>query len=94
MADIRADIGGDWASLNTLTGIPIGTQIKVQNKGTQWLILQENVVKPDIGDFTGEQVTTLREEEPSKVIINGSGEIWIRTASPIFSGVWIFVQEV
>lgn len=72
-------IGNTWTSLNAATGIASGTAIKIQNKSTTWIILQESATQPVNTDTKGELVTDLFHTEPSKIIAAGSLEIWAKS---------------
>ena len=95
MPDIKIDTDGDWVSVNTNTGITVGIKMKLQNKSTNWCLLQESETKPLTDDFTGENITGLGYGgEPSKIITEGSGEIWVRTVNPADNTVFMFVQVI
>ncbi|CAM0038273.1 hypothetical protein VPHF102_0031 [Vibrio phage F102] len=92
MAHIKGDYNGEWFNLNTESSIATGTAMKLQNQGTYRVVLQESTTEPLQSDWSGEFMTTLLEEEPSKVITEGSGTVWVR--SSVNSVVSIFVQEI
>lgn len=92
MAHIKGDYNGGWFNLNTESGIATGTAMKLQNQGTYRVVLRESVNVPALDDWSGEFMTTLLEEEPSKIITEGSGTIWAR--SSVNSVVSIFAQEI
>jgi hypothetical protein len=72
-------IGNTWVSLNNLTGVAAGTALKIQNKSTTWVTLQESNTQPTAEDTKGELVTDLFHTEPSKIIAAGSLEIWAKS---------------
>ncbi|CAM0039690.1 hypothetical protein VPHK460_0026 [Vibrio phage K460] len=92
MAHVSGDFNGEWFNLNAESGIATGTAIKLQNQGTYRVVLQESITEPLQGDWSGEFMTSLLEEEPSKIITEGSETIWAR--SSVNSAVSIFAQEI
>lgn len=90
---VQITITNEWQSLSSLSGFPVGTQVKLQNKGNVFATLIESTLQP-AADFTeGEYITTTREAEPSKIIPSGSGEIWLRVTNDAYN-TQLFVQEV
>ena len=83
----------DWVSVNTLSGIAVATRIKIQNKTTKYMLLLENAGKPNISDFSGELITNLHLGESSKIITEGSPEVWVRNAKEGEGSIKLFVQE-
>lgn len=73
-------IGDSWVSLNVLSGIAVGTSMKIQNKSNTWAYLVEANAAPVNPNLTGELITDLSHMEPSKIIAAGSGEIWAKTS--------------
>ncbi len=93
MPEIRQSDNQDWISINTLASISNGTRIKIQNRANSRNILKENATKPLQGDSVGEIITTLEDREPSKEIVAGSGEVWVR-AENYGSPVLLYIQEL
>lgn len=72
-------IGNDWVSINSTTGIAVGTAMSIQNKSTTWVLLQESSTKPNIASNNGILITDLFHQEPSKEVLSGSLEIWAKS---------------
>lgn len=92
MPDINATTD-DWVSVNALSGIAVGARLKMQNKTSKYLLLLESASKPDITDFSGELITNLTLKEPSKIVTEGSPEVWVRNKKEGESYLSLFVQE-
>jgi len=92
MPDINSTTD-DWVSVNTLSGIAAGTRIKIQNKTTKYMLLLEGASKPDITDFSGELITNLHLHEASKIVTEGSPEVWVRNKKEGEGKITLFVQE-
>ena len=92
MPDINATTD-DWVSVNALSGIATGTRLKIQNKTSKYLLLLEGASKPDITDFSGELITNLALKEPSKIVTEGSPEVWVRNKKEGSGYLSLFVQE-
>lgn len=92
MPDIKATTD-DWISVNSLSGIAVGTQLRVQNKATNFCLLQEAASKPDIANFEGEIITPIYQPEPSKIVLAGSGEVWVRPSFEGEGAVHLYAQE-
>ncbi|UNY40442.1 hypothetical protein KLEP7_gp194 [Pseudaeromonas phage vB_PpeM_ KLEP7] len=69
----------DWVSVNTLSGLSIGTSILIQNKAPAWILLYESATKPNAALKDGSLLTNLEGQEPSKMISSGSLEIWAKS---------------
>lgn len=80
LSDIIIEDSTDWQSINTLTSTSVGTNLLLQNKCTNWLILKSATSQPDSTDFDGNYVTTLYQPESSKEVESGSNEVWVRAA--------------
>jgi hypothetical protein len=72
-------VGDTWVSLNVATGLAVGTAFKVQNKSTTWVLMQESATQPLNTSTKGEMVTDLFHTEPSKLVVAGSLEIWVKS---------------
>lgn len=81
-----------WQSLNVLSNIPIGTEMKIQNKGNTRFYAIESITQPAATSTEGETVSTLEESEPSKIFTAGSGEIWVKTVND--KPTTAFVQDI
>lgn len=83
----------DWESLNVLTSTYVGSQLTIQNEGSNWFILSESNIKPERTSRKGVSVTSLYQNSPIKFIEKGSNEIWVR---PLNYGslIQLTVQEV
>lgn len=80
MAQTIADITitNTWQSLNTASGLVVGTAMIIQNKSTNWVVLAEGS-QPSVNDLDGVYITSLSHLEASKIAKAGSLEIWART---------------
>ncbi len=94
MPDIKLDTLGDWYSVNSLSGIAVGTKIKLQNKGEHFVTLQESPTKPVKEDSTGENMTGRDGTEASKIQTAGSPELWFKGTGTHDTSVYLFVQEI
>ena len=81
-----------WQSLNTLSSIPIGTEMIVHNKSTSLMILAEGT-QPDVNSLDGVPLTSYRDNGASRIIASGSLEIWVRINGNTSEGK-LSVQEV
>lgn len=91
-SEINTEIN-DWVSVNTLTGIVVGTRIKMQNKGSKHLLSMNSAIKPDINSFEGELITPIQGEEPSKIVTENSTEVWVRRKESGSGQLKMYVQE-
>lgn len=84
-------VTSDWQALSVLSGFPVGTQLKLQNKGTVncWFI--ESNIEPSEVLAEGELITSIVGSEPSKIVKQESEEVWLRVAKGYT--VKLFVQE-
>lgn len=89
MADIV--VTDEWQALSVLSGFAIGTQVKLQNKGTVNCWFLESTVQPDQNSIVGGLITSIVGSTPSKTVKPESEEIWLRT--PKGYTVTLFVQE-
>lgn len=90
MADIV--VTDEWQALSVLSGFAIGTQVKLQNKGTVNGLMIESTLQPVATSTDGELITSIVGSEPSKIIPVGSGEIWLKTNGKGYS-IAIHAQE-
>lgn len=77
-------VGYEWRSINILSDVSIGTEMIIQNKSQHWCLLVESDTKPLLSESLtrGVVITDLSSSEPSKIIRNGSQEIWAITKEP------------
>lgn len=94
MAQTIADIPitPTWQSLNTLSGIPVGAAMQINNKTITLVILAEGT-QPLADSTDGVPLTTYRDTKSGKVVPAGSLEIWARTDANVASGL-ITVQSI
>lgn len=90
MADIV--VTSEWQALSVLSGFDIGTQVKLQNKGTVNGLLMESTLQPVATSSEGELITSIVGSEPSKIIPTGSGEVWVKTLRDGYD-ITLHVQE-
>ena len=82
MAETIADIiiGSDeFVSLNSLSGIAVGIEYTIQNKGSNAILLIESAVKPSATITDGALLTTADMNYAVALIPAGSLEIWARS---------------
>lgn len=79
MAQTIADITLDetWQSLNTLTGLAVGTAMVINNKSNSTCLLSEGT-QPTVGSSQGVPITSWHHTESIKIIPVSSLEIWGR----------------
>ena len=92
MSDIKVKTT-EWISVSSLSGIEVGSLMKLQNKGTTELLIQESATKPSDTDTSGEVMTTLSGVEPSKVVTEDGEEVWARIRQPKTGTIILSVQE-
>jgi hypothetical protein len=77
--DITVD-STEYVSVNTLTGIAVGTAMSILNKTTNWTRVQEIVAKPADTDTAGVLISSMSESYARADVALGSSEIWVRVA--------------
>tara|TARA_B100001105_G_scaffold204145_2_gene167899 strand:- start:786 stop:1073 length:288 start_codon:yes stop_codon:yes gene_type:complete len=80
-----------WVNVNTLSGIPVGAEFRIQNDGVTWVRVQESGGQP-LDEKEGKLLTNLDKSSSSALIPTGSGEIWARS-SVIGRDATLAVQE-
>lgn len=65
-----------YVSLNTATGIAVGSEFTIQCRGVTWANLVESSTQPDATVDDGTLITNLTASEATKIIPAGSLEIW------------------
>lgn len=86
MAETLANVivpSDDWADINTLSGISVGTSFDIINTGFSQVKIIEAASKPSIDDKRGVPLTTRKEPYCSLNVAAGSLRIWGRSLSPI-----------
>jgi hypothetical protein len=66
-----------YTSLNTITGIPIGTGMLIQLKGSSEIRIVESVTQPANSVVDGVVLTTLRQGYATAKVQTGSIEVWV-----------------
>lgn len=66
----------EWTDLNSLTGIPVGTEILLQNTGVANDVIQAAIsdLMPS-GDFRG---VFIKQLTPMYRVTSGEGRVWVR----------------
>lgn len=90
MPDIT--ITSEWQSVSTLSGILVGTVMKIQNKGTSRFYAVESATQPAASSTEGEVVSSLEDEEPSKILTAGSEQVWVKVVDN--NPTTAFVQDI
>ena len=70
------EIGNDWVDLNTLTGIPVGSGMRLQNTG-----LAQDVIQGAISDFAPPSDFSgvfMKQITPMYRVTEGEGRVWVR----------------
>ena len=89
---INVDITPDtWVNVNTLTGISVGTEFRIQNDGVIWVRIQESSTQPT-ENKEGKILTNLDKSSSSATITSGSETLWARSSIEGRSGS-LAVQE-
>ena len=70
-------IGRDWIDLNSVSGIPVGTELKLQNKGLPQDIIQGISSEGIPGDDEINGVF-MRQLTPFYRLTSGEGRLWVR----------------
>lgn len=70
-------VTNEWQSINSLSGIAIGTAIYIQNKSPLDMYIAEGT-QPSSNSTDGAVLTPLREIDSAVSILAGSLEIWVR----------------
>ncbi len=79
-----------WQSVNTLSGIGVGTAFAITHKYGEECLVQESASQPS-ADSEGIPLTKTNKAYAQVFSIAGAGEQWIRCKSPL--GADIGVQE-
>lgn len=66
-----------WQSLNTLSGIAIGTAMQADNKSTALILMSEGT-QPAADNVGGVPLTSYAGNKSTRSIEAGSLEIWVR----------------
>lgn len=71
------DIGQDWVDINTMSGIPVGTELKLQNKGLPQDIIQglTSIEKPSDDETNG---VYMKQISPFYRVTAGERRLWVR----------------
>ncbi len=67
-----------FQSLNTLTGVVVGSAIEIQVKGIYPVLLKSQSIKPANDDTNGRILYDMRSESGIVTVTEGSDEVWIR----------------
>lgn len=70
-----------YTSINTASGIPVGDALTIQHKYGSWVYLVESSSEPTVSK-NGQTLTDMFGNEPIKVILKDSLEIWAIVAAP------------
>lgn len=67
-----------FQSLNTLTGVAVGSAIELQVKGIYPVLLKSQPTQPANDDTNGRVLYDMRSESGIMTVADGSEEVWIR----------------
>jgi hypothetical protein len=74
--------GDEWVSVNTLTGIPIGTGFFLQNiSATAGAILQEKTTQPLAASRDGQRMSPMTGSYAWATIYAGGDEVWAKATN-------------
>lgn len=96
MAQTLADVvvTPTWQSINTTTGLAVGTKLSITNKSTSPMVIAEGTQPAsDNKDGVPLAAYTSRIMVPEKVVLEGSLEIWIRVTGDTSQGK-VAVQDI
>ena len=82
-----------YTSINTITGIPIGTCLEIQHNHGYWVYLVESSTEPPISR-EGTILTDVFGEASTRVVLSGSLEVWAICAAPAPRESRINVQNI
>lgn len=71
---------GEWVDINTITAIPIGTELTLQCTGVNWVKLQESSTTPATLD-QGKILTGVAGSSSEASVINTPLRLWARSSS-------------
>lgn len=98
MAEYIPDItipSDEYVSINTLSGVDIGTEMVLQLKSTVWIRLVESATKPAASVEDGLLMSNLTQNYASATIRAGSLEVWaISTKTNYNASSKLNVQEI
>ena len=72
----------EWKSLNSETGLPIGSSMVINNKSTSEVLLSEGD-QPEASSTQGVVLTSYKDNKSTKETTTGSLEIWARIAGSL-----------
>ncbi|WP_017445803.1 hypothetical protein [Gayadomonas joobiniege] len=90
-SDVKIEIG-DWVNINTLSGIPAGTNFRITNKGDHRVDICEAPVKPNPLDKIGDPITDINGPLPIIFVENYTDPIWVKNKGT--KPVYLSVQEL
>ena len=93
MADTIPDItiGNDvFYSVNSLSGIAVGTEIIISNKSNSTVLIQVKNTQPSSASTAGVVMHTPPNETSIKTVTAGENEVWVR--SLMFEDVKLSIQ--
>ncbi|UYD60045.1 hypothetical protein OPFAMLBM_00024 [Aeromonas phage avDM12-TAAL] len=76
-------VGKAWISLNAATGIPVGTQFKIQNLHPRVAGILAEGTKPANGSRDGEMINGRVYFGSQVIAAAGSLEVWIRSEDDV-----------
>lgn len=94
MADTLDDftvVSTEWTDVYATTGIAVGTEVSICNKGGYPLLVKEALTKPLDADDNGVLIATYRSGSNNGIVKAGSSGVWIKATK---SGCKVNVQEV
>lgn len=75
--DITAT-SNQFQSVNTLTGVAVGTAMELQVKSIYPVLVKDQSTKPDNDDENGRVLYDLRSQSGIITLTSGSEEVWVR----------------
>lgn len=75
ISNITSDV---YISLNTETGIPVGSAMKLQLKSVTWLNVIQSDTQPLVDSPDGIELTNLSYDSSRATVIEGGKEVWVK----------------
>lgn len=70
----------DWVDLNTVSGIAVGTAMRIQNKSTVWVHIAEQTAKPALDSKAGTLISNMSSAYAFATVLTGAQKIWARSS--------------
>lgn len=81
-----------FSSVNTLSGVAVGTEIIISNKSNSTVLLQVSNTQPSSGSTDGVVMHVPPQSTSIKTVTSGENEVWAK--SLMYTDAKLSVQEV